>query len=152
MTHDEFEECKRQLEEQHRAGMALLDAAYRHQLRVLELVWTSASRGETDRPLPIPAPVSSPPPLPAAAAAKRRPRRSAGELDEEVAAVLPGLPNTFDVRQLRRALGYEPDRGSLHRVLQRLMEQNALAVQSHGSGTQPAKYRKRPADPSPSAK
>lgn len=146
MTHDELEDCKRQLQEQRRLGLEWVEATYRHQLRLLELAGSNAS-GEERNP-----PAASPPlPEPARQATPAPPprRRRAGELYEEVVAVLPVLPDPFDVRDVRAALGYAPDRGSLFRVLQDLREQGHTALHSHGAGSQPERYRKQPAGSGP---
>ena len=39
-------------------------------------------------------------------------------------------------------LGYEPDRGSLYRILQELVQEGYLRVESTGTGQRPAIYRK----------
>ena len=39
-------------------------------------------------------------------------------------------------------LGYTPNRGSLHRVLQKLKVRGELAVEFPGWGTRPTRYRK----------
>jgi hypothetical protein len=140
MTRDDYEQQKRRLEEQLRAGVELLEAAFRHQLRALDLVW-AATGGE---PVPVPripavplvpaAPVPPAPPPPA--------RRRAGQLYDEIHDVLGIVPEVFDRRDICRALGYEPDRGSLYRELEILVQEGALAVKSQGTGNQPKRYRK----------
>ncbi|HEX6901185.1 MAG TPA: hypothetical protein VF789_15780 [Thermoanaerobaculia bacterium] len=44
MTRDEYEQRKRRLEGQLQAGVELLEAAYREQIRALELVWMTRSK------------------------------------------------------------------------------------------------------------
>jgi hypothetical protein len=146
MTRDEIEDCKRQLQEQRRLGLEWVEATYRHQLRMLELVGRNASAEEGNPP------AASPPlPEPARQAAPTPPprRRRAGELYQEVLAVLPGLPDPFDVRDVRAALGYVPDRGSLFRVLQDLREQGHTGLHSYSAGSQPERYRKQPTGSGP---
>jgi hypothetical protein len=140
MTRDDYERQKSLLEEQLRAGVELLEAAFRHQLRALDLVW-AATGGE---PVAVPripevpalptAPVPPAPPPPA--------RRRAGQLQEEIENALRSVPEVFDRRDVCRALGYEPDRGSLYRELEILVQEGALAVKSPGTGNQPKRYRK----------
>src|SRR3954451_2302657 len=50
MTHDEYEQRKRRLEEELRAGVALLEMSFRHQIRALQLVW-AAGGGDVEIPL-----------------------------------------------------------------------------------------------------
>ena len=78
MTHDEYEQRKRRLEEELRAGVALLETAFRHQMRALQLVWAAVGGDAVEIPpvvvalpeasVPLPdapaihAPVPAPPP------------------------------------------------------------------------------------------
>ena len=63
MTHNQYEQHKRRLEEQLRAGIQLLEAAYQAQIRALELVWTLQVEAGEAAPFisPEPAPAPSPP-------------------------------------------------------------------------------------------
>jgi hypothetical protein len=118
----------------------MVDSAYQTQLRALDMVWRMMSgEGPTD-PRPAPAPAASPPQASAPAPPARR-RRRAGELNEEVLAALAHLPELFAFSDVCRALGYNPDRGSLYRVLQDLKELGYIALHSRGTGSQPTRYR-----------
>jgi hypothetical protein len=139
MTREDYERQKRLLEEHLRAGVELLEAAFRHQLRALDLVWAATGGEPVAVPripeipaLPI-APVPAPPP-PA--------RRRAWQLYEEVGAALRNVPEVFDRNDLCRALGYEPDRASLYRTLEFLVQEGTLDVQSAGTGNHPKRYRR----------
>lgn len=156
MTHEEYERRKQQLEEQLRAGIALLEAAHRQQSRALELVWRMSA--EEDFPLPAtgteePAalPDDPPPPVPGSlpVVPSRPRRRGAWELQDDAESALASVPEVFDRNHLCQALGYEPDRGSLYRTLQALVDEGRLAIQRHGSGKTPTQYRKIPAGASP---
>jgi hypothetical protein len=136
MTRDEYEQRKRHLEDERQAGVELLDAAYRHQLRALELLWTATR----DEPVEIPRPVMAPPPL-AVPAPVRPARRGAGALRQDVRSALATLPEVFDRNEVCEALGYEPDRSSLFRALQELERQGDLALESRGAGHVPTLYR-----------
>jgi hypothetical protein len=128
MTRDEYEQRRKGLEEQLRAGIHLLHAAHAEQLRALDLLWGSAS-GEA--------------PETAAAPSQEAPRRRrAGELSDEVIAALARCPEVFDTAELCRALGYEPNRGTLHRLLGALRAEGLLAVETRGSGRVGTRYRK----------
>lgn len=139
MTREQYEEQKRRLGEQHRSLMALLESAHQTQLQALDMVWRMMS-GEGSA-FPGLAAAQSPD-RPAVAAPPARQRRQPGELADEVEAVLPRLPETFTFVDVCGLLGYTPNRGSLHRVLQKLKFGKQLTVDFEGSGTQPARYRK----------
>jgi hypothetical protein len=148
MTHDEYEQRTRRLEEELRVGIELLETAHRHQLRALQLVGaaTGAERVEISPPvvaatgataspaapcLPAP-PVAPPPPT----------RRGAWQLYADVQTALAAVPDVFNRNDVCRALGYEPDRGSLYRTFQELKAENVIAIEQEGSGKWPTHYRK----------
>lgn len=56
--------------------------------------------------------------------------------------MLAVVPEVFDRNDVCRALGYEPDRGSLYRVIQELMREGSLTIQRKGSGKATTRYRK----------
>lgn len=141
MTRDEYERRKQRIEEQLRAGIELMQSAYRAQMRALDLVWMVQAEEEAEAPSPSPAPE----PLPAP---DRPRRRSAPEVDDDVRAVFASLPETFTRREVCEALGYEPDRGALYRSLQDLTRSGALRVDARGGGQRATTYRKTGADPS----
>src|SRR5262245_48284656 len=156
MTRDEYEDRRRRLDEQLRAGVELLEAAHRQQVRALELVWMATAEGavtipalpaDSSFPPPVSQPAAAPAPAPPAPPPKRR-RRYAFELQDEVRAALARVPDVFDRNQLCQALGYEPDRGSLYRVLWELIKDGALTLEERGGGRTPSRYKKtRPAAP-----
>jgi len=61
-------------------------------------------------------PPHRPPLKPAPAPARRR-----GQVAADVEAVLPELPEEFEKQDVVRALGYEPPRATLYRVLEQLV-------------------------------
>jgi prophage antirepressor-like protein len=69
---------------------------------------------------------------------------------EAVRSVFARLPEVFDRNDVCEALGYEPDRSSLFRVLQELERQGELALESRGGGKIPTLYR-HPGANAPSA-
>lgn len=157
MTRAEYDERKRRLDEQLRAGVELLEAAHRQQVRALDLVWMTTadeavelswfSAEAPSRTESQPAAASSPaPPAPPPKPA----RRTAGQLSGEVQAAIAQLPEVFDRNDLCRVLGYEPDRGSLYRTLQELVFEDVLVVERFGSGRTPTRYKKVNASPPPS--
>jgi hypothetical protein len=144
MTRDEYEQRNRRLEEELRAGVALLETAYRHQVRALQLVWAAAG-GDVEIPSSVMAAFSG---LPAAAApalpaAPPQPaRRTAWGLFNDVQDALDQAPEVFDRNDICRILGYEPNRGSLYRTLQELIQDGACALEERGTGKVPTRYRK----------
>ena len=140
MTREQYEEQKRRLAEQHRSLVEMVNSAYQTQLRALDMVWRMMSGEGAVEPRPAPARPAAPPQSAAPAPPARR-RRRAGELDEEVRATLPRLPEEFVFSDVCRLLGYTPDRGSLHRTFQELKSSGHIAVISDGTGTQPTRYR-----------
>jgi hypothetical protein len=138
MTRAEFEQRKRRLEEQLEEGIELLKAGFRQQLRALELVWMTTA--DEDGGLPrTPIKTSAPP---QAAKSSRRPRLRPGQLWDDVDAALDRVPRVFDRHDLLKALGYEPDRASLHRVMTALLGQGAITLKTRGFGKIPSKYEK----------
>ncbi|HET9226677.1 MAG TPA: hypothetical protein VFR31_08420 [Thermoanaerobaculia bacterium] len=81
MTRDEYERRKQRIEEQLRAGIELMESAYRAQMRALDLAWMVQAEEDAEAPPPPPVPEpASPPPLP--------PRRSAPEVDADVRSAM----------------------------------------------------------------
>lgn len=157
MTREEYEQRRRRLDEQLRAGIELLEAAHRQQVRALELVWMTTA--DEDLSLPQDPPreaMASPTPrapevrqAPPTAEPVRPRRRGPWELLGDVEDALGSLPEVFDRGHVLQALGYEPDRGSLYRVLQQLIQNGVLSLQERGAGKRPAQYRKTGASASP---
>jgi DNA-binding PadR family transcriptional regulator len=54
---------------------------------------------------------------------------------------LRSLSESFTRRDICEALGYEPDRGSLYRVLQDLVREGSLRIKTTGTGQKPTTYR-----------
>ena len=139
MTREEYEQRKLRLAEQLREGVALLEQGYQRQLRALELIWMADSNGDAVLPGQEPAAATAPAGLPAKPA---RPRLAAGQLLEDLRTALPQMPEVFDRNDIVRALGYEPERSSLHRAMASLLKESVFVLDSSGAGKIPAKYRK----------
>jgi hypothetical protein len=142
MTREHYEQSKRRLEEQRRAGVELVEAAYTAQVRALDLVWMlqgdGADTGFVGSVTPAVAPVQRAP----VASAPQPPRRSANEVEGDVRAALAGLPATFNRNDVCRVLGYEPDRGVLYRTIRKLAEEGVLRQEESGDGRRAAVYRR----------
>jgi hypothetical protein len=144
MTRNQYEQHKRRLEEQLRAGIQLLETAYQAQVRALDLVWMLQAEAEaqgaflpqeTAAALSPPREKTPPPP-------SQSRRRGAGDLEADVSAVVPQLPETFTRRDICQALDYEPDRGSLYRILRDYVRDGSLRIESVGAGQNPTRYRR----------
>jgi len=151
MTREQYEHSKQRLDEQLREGIALLEAAHRQQVRALELVWSmSAEEALPSRIPPVEAAASQGRPVSPAQAPSQPRRRGAGELEEEVEEALRNVPEEFDRNDVCQALGYEPERASLYRILQGLKTTGRLSIRQNGSGRVPTIYRKTSEFDSPS--
>lgn len=159
MTREQYEQRKRRLEEQLRAGIQLLESAHQAQVRALDLVWMLQAEELAAGLADESAALVSPEPAPAPAPAKREPlpapslprRRGPGDLEEDVRAALSRLPDRFTRGDVCTALGYKPDRGGLYRILQGLAQKGSVSIKSVGSGRRATVYYKsgvpdRPAD------
>lgn len=132
MTRDEYERRKARLDEQLRSGIELLESAHRAQMRALDLVWMMQAEEGSAEPEPgEPASVPEPPR-----------RRRAPEVDADVRAAFPRLPQTFTRGDVCEALGYEPDRAALYRTLQDLTREGIVRVETPGGGQRATAYRK----------
>lgn len=129
MTRQEYEERRRRLDEELRAGRELLEASHQAQVRALDLHWT-AEEGSAPPP-------PEPPP-------QRRPRRPALELQDAVFERLDELPEVFTKDDLCRALGETPDRRALYRVMTDLERWGWIRLEDRGSGRTPSSYRRLP--------
>ena len=141
MTRGDYESQKRRLAEQHRSLVEMVDAAYQTQLRALDMVWRMMSGEGAPDSLSAPSPPAAPP-SPAEPAPPPRRRLGPGELRNDIVESWYKLPDILIHSDVCQAIGYEPDRGSVHRALQKLKDEGYLAVHSHGTGTQPTRYRK----------
>ena len=137
MTREEYEHRKLRLAEQLREGVALLEQGYQRQLQALELIWMADSNRDVVPPGQEPNEAAAPAGLPVKPA---RPRLAPGRLLEDIRTALTRLPEVFDRNDLLRAIGYEPERSSLHRALASLVKEGVLVINSHGAGKIPAKY------------
>jgi hypothetical protein len=156
MRHDEYERRRRALEAQFREDVELLRAGYQAKLRALEMIWMASPEealpaeapvlgsSETLRlsetlPVSETAPPHRPPPEPAPAPARRR-----GQVAADVEAILPELPEEFEKQDVLRALGYEPPRATLYRVLEQLVLDGRTVTSHFSTGHTPTRYRKLP--------
>jgi hypothetical protein len=145
MTSDDYEEQKRRLVEQRRILIEMAETAFQYQMRALDTVRRMMSGEGTGELLPA-RPAPSPPPA-AKPTAPRRRRLGAWELYNDIVDALPRLPETFSYSDVGVVLGYEADRGSLHRTLLELSKDGHIAVESKRDGNYPTRYRAARARP-----
>lgn len=155
MTRDEYERSKARLEEQRRTGIELIETAYQAQLRALELVWMLQGEGTGGGLAPAlasAAPTAPPPARQEPQPQIERPRRrSAAEVEADVLAALPRLPQKFTRRDVCQLLGYEPERAALYRALQKLLAEGRIQLEDRGLGQRASIYAKTGGDDSPAA-
>ncbi|HVG10936.1 MAG TPA: hypothetical protein VNM67_24750 [Thermoanaerobaculia bacterium] len=127
---------ERALEAQHLADVALMNVAHQARMRTLEDLWrsTGAGAGQPQTPT-VPATVPARAPAP-------KPKRERFSLLNDLEDALPGLPETFDKRDIVRALGYEPPHASLHRTLRTLQSDGRIAIMDNGFSGTINRYRK----------
>jgi hypothetical protein len=139
MNQAEYQRHRRQLDEELRAGIEMLQAGHRAKVEALDARWeeppeeTLASEPEPPAPPPEP---TAPAPQP------RRERRRGGEVQADVEAALEKVGTEFLKRDILQALGYEPHRTSLHRALWELQKAGVIEVQLYGIGRRATRYRK----------
>lgn len=139
MTREEFERRKQKLEEQLQSGIELLHAAHRVQVRALEMVWMLAAEEAGAVTAPTPAP-----PDPQEPERPQQVRRMKGlpEVEEDLRAVMDRLPPVFDRSDVVQALGYQPDRRTLYKLLQEMLHAGKLVLAHRGSGRTSSRYRR----------
>jgi hypothetical protein len=152
MDERDYERRKQVLDEQLEEGIELLRSSHRAQRNALDLVWMASPQNRKGVVLPfeLPAgpraaaePVAAAPPSPPVSPipiAKKRWRP--GELREAIEAALEKVPREFTRTDLIAALGSEPDRGSLYRIVEELRQDGALELLEGGRGQYPSRYRK----------
>jgi hypothetical protein len=135
MTHNEYEHYRRRLDDQLASGIELLKAAHAQQVHALELVWKmTSSEAPVRAAVPAPeTPVAAPAPAP---------RRGTSDLISDIQTALPSLPEVFDRKAVIQALGYEPDRSSLYRILKEMAREGVIVQVSVGEGRVPTTYRR----------
>ncbi len=131
----EYQRRRRQLDEELRAGIEMLQEGHRAKVEALDSLWLKA--GE-EAPAAPPEPLASTPPHPE--------RREAGDLRDDVLAALAAVGDEFEKRDLCRALGYTPNRTSLYRVLWDLQGEGRIEPLRLGRGRRSTRYRQASPD------
>jgi hypothetical protein len=130
----EYQRLRRQLDEELRAGIEMLQEGHRAKVEALDKLWLRESEPSPASP-PVP---PEPPPVPQPS----RERREAGELRDDVEAALAAVGDEFEKRDICRALGYTPNRTSLHRALWNLQGEGLIELLHPGRGRRSTRYRK----------
>ncbi|MFL6201601.1 MAG: hypothetical protein ACJ76J_20710 [Thermoanaerobaculia bacterium] len=138
MTREEYEERRRAFEEQHRADVALMNAAQEARIRSLDRLWQEG----LDREPSAAAPEASPAPAPVEPTPAPQPMRERYSVANDLDGALPGLPEIFDRRDVIRALGYDPPRTTLYHALAQLQKEGAIAIETYSGGGTRVRYRK----------
>jgi hypothetical protein len=138
----EYQRLRRQLDEELRAGIEMLQAGYRAKVDALDELWIESREEPPASPPAPPEPLRPEPPATEAPLPRERERREAGELREDVEAALAAVGDEFDKSDIRRALGYTPNRTSLHRALWDLQREGLVALLHPGRGRRATRYRK----------
>ena len=157
MTREQYELHKQRLDEQLRAGIRLLESAHQTQVRALDVVWMLQAEELAPGPVAEAAALSSPEPAPTPTPAKQEPlpppspppRPGAGDIERDLRAALPRLPQRFTRGDVCKAFGYEPERGTLYRILKELVQEGSIHVESTGSGRKATIYRRKDAPDRP---
>jgi len=153
MRDREFELRRRALEGQFQADVELLRAGYQAKLRALEMLWLMPEGAALPAP-PLavetlrlseapekgdPTAGAAPPPAPPPEPARRR-----GQVMADLDALFSELPEEFDWRDIVRALGYKPPRGTLYRALSQLQSDRWTEIARFPTGRSPTRFRKLP--------
>jgi hypothetical protein len=147
MNSHEYETRRRALDEQLEAGIELLRAAHRAQVRAIDYVWSTSPENRNLLPpgaVAPPAGLSPLAPRPAEPLPSSPPRRRWRTVDLQAAIedALDHLPEVFDRNDLAKALGSTPDRTTIYRILQDLCYDGVLAIEERGGGRTATRYRR----------
>ena len=140
MDERDYERRKQVLDEQLEAGIELLRTAYRAQRNALDLVWMASPQNRSAVVLPFEIPTTQRSSGQSAPLKKRR--WGAGELRAAIEAALEKVPQEFDRSDLIAAMGVEPDRSSLYRIVEEMRQDGVLALIAGGKGQYASRYRK----------
>ena len=137
----EYQRLRRQLDDELRAGIEMLQAGYQAKVAALGEFWAPQAEA--------PAQPAAPAPPPSAPAAPEEPvqRLEPGELLADIELALAKVGEVFRKNDLCAALGYEPQRSTLHRVLAELQRDGAIQIDHPGSGRRATRYRKIASSP-----
>ncbi len=157
LTREQYEEQRQRLDEQHRATIALVEAAHQAQIRALDLVWLASGAGSVTLLPQIEGlafaaqsrllgdgsdAAGRQPPGFSPALPPEPPRRGAWGVIDDIERVFENLPEVFDHHDLNRALGHPVDRGAARRNLRLLIDEGVLALADSESGRFRLRYRK----------
>lgn len=147
MTREQYEQRKRRLEEQLRAGIQLLETAYLAQVRALDLVWMlQAEESGAEADLPVSSLAAPAAPAPASQERPVATKQPHGEKTytarDDIYEAFHRLPERFTRNDVCKTLGYEPDRGALFRVLRELVDQGHIQIADRGRGQRATVYAK----------
>lgn len=142
-------ERRRLLEEQLQAALEMVRSGYGIAVRALEALRAESAEEEPEGAAPLPSvggdsnarvePEASRPPTPVPPPPSRIPTN---KWPDDVEAALPLLPEVFSKADLVHALGYQPTRGTLLRIFNKLKKEGRIEVLKGSDGGKPTTYRK----------
>lgn len=138
MTHEQYERHKQRLDAQLDAGIRLLRSAHQAQIRALDVVWMLQAE-EAPEGATAPEGVAS---SQSVSSPEAPSRLGIGELDHDLRVAFLHLPERFTRGDVCAALGYRPERGMLYRLLQELVQEGSLQIETLGTGRKATVYRK----------
>ncbi len=141
MTQNEYERRRRLLEEQLQAALEMVRSGCEIAFQALE-----ALRAESAKDEPAGASIAKPAPSTSRSAPDPplRSRIPTNQWPDDLEEALPMLPEVFTKADLVRALGYQPTRGTLLRIVDKLIQEGRIAVLKASDGGKPTTYRKVP--------
>jgi hypothetical protein len=155
MNQSEYERRRQHLEIELEAALELVQAAFRTQLRALDLVWMNSPENGGSVAIVYDPPRAPRPvalfPAPADPALANVPsiiqkRRGISELYHQVLDALDSLPEVFDRTDLLALLEPRPKRSSLYKILEEMRHEGLIDLVQAGSGTIPSQYRRKDLD------
>jgi hypothetical protein len=149
MTTRSERERRRLLEEQLQAALEMVRSGYGMAVRALEALRAESAEEEPEGAAPLPSvggnsnakadPEASRPSTPAPPLPSRIPTN---KWPDDVEAALPRLPEVFSKADLVHALGYQPTRGTLLRIFEKLKKEGRIEILRSSDGGKPTTYRK----------
>jgi hypothetical protein len=139
----EYQRLRRQLDEELRAGIEMLQAGHRAKVAKLDGLWEPPDVAPAQLPAsPVPPEAPAQPPASPAAPEVPAQRLEPGQLLADVELALEEVGEVFQKGDLCAIIGYEPQRSSLHRVLAELQRDGVIRLDHPGSGRRATRYRK----------
>ncbi len=141
MRSEEYERRRQAVQAQFQADLDLIRAGYEAKLRALESLWLSSPAGVPAAGVHSETVPSETPPSETLDGVPARVSRR-GSVLRDVRAVLPRLPEVFERKDVIQALGYQPPRATLYRVLATLQDEEEITIARAGDERIQTQYRR----------